>query len=1032
MALTRAQLLMGDGGQGFVLPGQVQAVKEGNGITILSDGTIEVDSQTIQGVMRLGQTKVYADSAFNKYWWPLAVNGADVGKQLTVTGIDGSGNATLSWADSDGIDWTARGQIIAAIGAGEQNDTLVNIGSARSFLMSQVDNVGNPSGLAYSDVITSAMKVPAGDDSQRPLPAGSVPGEFRFNTDQDKLEVWSGTGWETVASEDPDVGGYVRQIKPAVVGETDVAVIPVGTTAEQITAPAPQEGFLRFNSDLGTMEFWDGAAWSAVAAAPSPGGFVPQTAPDGAAVIPAGPDGTRPTGAALAAGEFRYNTGSNELEYYNGTKWTSVAPSQGGVRSFVQSATPTAQNVGDLWYNTVSGAELVWNGVSWVAPGVTQTGPNASATIPAGTALQRGPVSEGSFRLNTDTDKPEMYIGGQWLTIPASASGAFVSQSVPTLPATGTPNAIIPAGSTTDRQTSPAVGDGEMRFNTTTSRPEMYIGGAWLSIPVSATGSFVSESIATTGTNSAVIPGGPNGTQQSAPAPAAGYLRYNSSEGQMEYYDGFSWILIGGSSTGSFVDKTVPTGPATATPNAVIPAGSTADRQTAPAVVDGEFRLNTTTDKPEMYINGSWQSIPVSATGAFVAQTIPTAPGTATPNAVIPAGSTGDRQTSPAPTLGEFRFNTTTNELEVWNGAWVTVPSSTSGSFVKQSIPTAPAGATPVAIIPSGTTLERQTAPAVVGGEIRFNIDTDLMEVFDGTTWTPIGAPPTAGLGISITGTIVKLQIPVASTPPAAGAAAAQAIDGSLYWDSTLGQLFIRYNDGTTTQWVAAAPAGGGGGSSTAATLAEAAAGTLNTVFSSPQTAVPKNASGMTGAAILPGGTTAQQPAGAADGWFRYNSTNKGLEFFDGTNWLPVVSSGGTAGGVNLNVATAAPANKSNGVALTDGDLYANTTTDQYFSRNTGAWVPFDQRNVKVQGANYQAFANDYVVVTTAGLTITLPATPIAGTVVTVVVAGTFLDTIVARNGSNIMSLAQDITLDKQYAAMQFTYTDATNGWRLN
>jgi hypothetical protein len=30
------------------------------------------------------------------------------------------------------------------------------------------------------------------------------------------------------------------------------------------------------------------------------------------------------------------------------------------------------------------------------------------------------------------------------------------------------------------------------------------------------------------------------------------------------------------------------------------------------------------------------------------------------------------------------------------------------------------------------------------------------------------------------------------------------------------------------------------------------------------------------------------------------------------------------------------------------------------------------------------------------------------------------------------MSLAQDITLDKQYAAMQFTYTDATNGWRLN
>jgi hypothetical protein len=70
--------------------------------------------------------------------------------------------------------------------------------------------------------------------------------------------------------------------------------------------------------------------------------------------------------------------------------------------------------------------------------------------------------------------------------------------------------------------------------------------------------------------------------------------------------------------------------------------------------------------------------------------------------------------------------------------------------------------------------------------------------------------------------------------------------------------------------------------------------------------------------------------------------------------------------------------------------------------------------------------------VTAAGRTITLPAAPAEGTMVTVVVAGTFLDTVGARNGSNIMAHAQDITLDKQYAAMQFTYTDSTNGWRLN
>lgn len=72
------------------------------------------------------------------------------------------------------------------------------------------------------------------------------------------------------------------------------------------------------------------------------------------------------------------------------------------------------------------------------------------------------------------------------------------------------------------------------------------------------------------------------------------------------------------------------------------------------------------------------------------------------------------------------------------------------------------------------------------------------------------------GLGLNVTGGIVKVSIPVASTPPAAGPSVTGAIDGSLYWDDTLTQLFIRYNNGGSPVWVAAAPsAGGGGGSGT-------------------------------------------------------------------------------------------------------------------------------------------------------------------------------------------------------------------------
>lgn len=293
--------------------------------------------------------------------------------------------------------------------------------------------------------------------------------------------------------------------------------------------------------------------------------------------------------------------------------------------------------------------------------------------------------------------------------------------------------------------------------------------------------------------------------------------------------------------------------------------------------------------------------------------------------------------------------------------------------------------------------------------------------------------------------------------------------------------LFIVERGGTNYSVDAASVAAfAGSGGISAATLAEAAAGTLNTVYSSPETAVPKNALGMTGAAILPGGTTAQQPAGAADGWFRYNSTLKVLEYYANSTWIPVVFGGGTtggvsiqaaaaapatrpngaalqtgdiyynttnktlytydgtnwvpevSGGVNIQTAAAAPATRSNGQALAGGDLYYNTATEQYFSWDGAAWVPFDQRDVVVTAVDVTAKANDYVVVTAATKTITLPASPLPGTCVTVVVAGTWLDTVVARNGSNIMGLAQDITLDKQYAAMQFTYTDATNGWRLN
>jgi hypothetical protein len=86
----------------------------------------------------------------------------------------------------------------------------------------------------------------------------------------------------------------------------------------------------------------------------------------------------------------------------------------------------------------------------------------------------------------------------------------------------------------------------------------------------------------------------------------------------------------------------------------------------------------------------------------------------------------------------------------------------------------------------------------------------------------------------------------------------------------------------------------GGGSTVSAATLAEAAAGTINTKYLSPETGVPKNAAGMTGAAIIPGGDDTERAAitSPVEGMLRYNNTALPavMEYYDGSNWVTLAT----------------------------------------------------------------------------------------------------------------------------------------------
>jgi hypothetical protein len=107
----------------------------------------------------------------------------------------------------------------------------------------------------------------------------------------------------------------------------------------------------------------------------------------------------------------------------------------------------------------------------------------------------------------------------------------------------------------------------------------------------------------------------------------------------------------------------------------------------------------------------------------------------------------------------------------------------------------------------------------------------------------------------------------------------------------------------------------------------------------------------------------------------------------------------------------------------------------------TGTDVIDNDKNLVNAGRIYTTVSNnqttsktlgnrEFVSVVGAGLTMTLPASPAAGNEVAIQV-GDFTDTVIGRNSQNIMSLAEDMTIDVANRTVNLVFTDATRGWRV-
>jgi hypothetical protein len=160
-----------------------------------------------------------------------------------------------------------------------------------------------------------------------------------------------------------------------------------------------------------------------------------------------------------------------------------------------------------------------------------------------------------------------------------------------------------------------------------------------------------------------------------------------------------------------------------------------------------------------------------------------------------------------------------------------------------------------------------------------------------------------------------------------------------------------------------------------------------------------------------------------ADLWFevtgngvaaeRLRLRSTGAVGFSGANY-------GTNGQALISAGSAAPP--------AWGDVVTPTATQTL--TNKTLTTPVITQNVQIISINTAAVRSATYVLT-ASLTLTLPASPSAGDEIAFINRSGTTTAVIARNGLNIMSLAEDMTLDSAQARGTLVYADATRGWTL-
>jgi hypothetical protein len=156
-----------------------------------------------------------------------------------------------------------------------------------------------------------------------------------------------------------------------------------------------------------------------------------------------------------------------------------------------------------------------------------------------------------------------------------------------------------------------------------------------------------------------------------------------------------------------------------------------------------------------------------------------------------------------------------------------------------------------------------------------------------------------------------------------------------------------------------------------------------------------------TGALILYGSDIIFQKSGSSERLADFAQDGASRLYYDGNVKLAT-----TSAGISVTGTVAATSFSGDGSGLTGVSLPTNVIT-----------------------ANDSAAAGNHYYLNAAGLTLTLPASPSVGDEVRISEVAGNTDNIIARNGSNIMGSADDITIDTAYLVIYLRYVNTTIGW---